>query len=1241
MAGNKTNAVVFFVGFLICMAAVVSTASAAQVQFSNKPLYLGGVADPNVVFTIDDSGSMNWEYMPDSIGGGNKYPTSDTGWSSFTSDFDATITLSEAQLRSSAYNTIYYDPTITYKPWANSDGTLFAASDPYAALSDAMAPTGGTIDFTAQKTVTVTKKKVTTTTTFWPARYFTLVPGGNTGTLADYTLVEVQPGVTSYTGGASRSDCAAAPTCTYAEEIQNFANWYTYYRNRLRLAKAGISHAFSAQGSNMRVGFARINYTNTGVDGVSQGGITLGVRKFTGADRVAWFNELYSVSTNGSTPLRRAINYVGQYYQISDNRGPWGNKPGTNDTTAQAACRQSYNILMSDGYWNGSSQSFGNVDNTKGPLITTPTSYQYIPVPPYMDTTSDSLADMAMYYWNHDLRNLNNVVPTSERDPAYWQHMVTFTVGLGVTGTLTPSADPYAGPPANDLYSLTTGAISWPAASSNQIDDMWHAAVNSRGGFFSAKNPNEFSSALSTFLTEIGGRTASSSSVSVSSTAISTGTHLYQSNYDSGKWTGNMYSYPISTGNPANVPTTCHSLPAGSICLTQPDWNAGKILTDSLVASPTYFDTGRKIATYKPSTQAAVPFRWANLDAGQQAIFMTNPDTGVTQSALIGQDRLDYIRGKDVAGFRTRTGYLGDIIDSAPVFVQKSSFPYPDNWQGAVAAPEDAFPYSAFKTANNTRAGRVYVGSNDGMLHAFDATDSDPYSTPVNPGAEVFAYIPSSVYGRLDIVNGKYGRINQLTSSSYQHLYFVNGVPNVVDAFYNSAWHTVLVGGLRNGGQGYYALDVTSPDAADETAVANKVIWEFTDADDPDLGYTFSSSVIARMHNGRWAVIVGNGYNNSESDGNAAATSTTGHGVLFILFLDADLTDGKWDLGTDYLKLDTMVGSVVTPNALATPGATDVDADSIVDYIYAGDLQGNLWKFNVLDVDPTKWATSLGTAAAPVPLFTATDSGGVPQPITTAPQVSAHPTVVGSYMVYFGTGKYIEPNDNLTVGQQTQTYYGIWDKNGQAGGFTAFTRDHLLQQQIIQETVQGADSYRVTTNNTIAWHDTAGLPATPSPSDFLGWYMDLYNTEGGNTNNYGERQVTNSLLLLGHIFFTTTIPSTDPCAFGGDSWLMILDAMDGSRLDSTPFSDTLLIPPSGLKSTIGIYSSLTLVVDTNQFGGGSGSGSSSGSSSGGPPPPCQPVLAVVYAGGSTGAVAATNATLQVCGQGRQSWEQIR
>ncbi len=1185
----------------------ISPAVSAPLSISNQPVYLGGMADPNIVFTLDDSGSMGWELMPDALSSSisrTSFPTS-TRWNRrkvYDDYFDPT-NIDVNQMRSVDVNTMYYDPTVRYLPWANSDGSFMANADPTCAHYDPMSPDNTTcVDFKVQASVC---SGDCTSVNIWPANYFQH-KGGSTTNTANYTHVEIKPAVTTYTGGADRSDCAAAPTCTYAEEVQNFANWFQYYRTRMMLAKAGVSRAFSIQGADLRVGFATINTGSRTLDGVTSNGAMLrGVRAFAGTDRTDWFNLLYNANTSGSTPLRRASNYVGQYYGRSDNKGPWGNDPGVNDTTGHSVCRQNYHILMSDGYWNGSSPSVGNVDNSNGPTITAPdgTTYRYTPARPYRDGYSDTLADVAMKYWLTDLRtDLVNAVPTTTADNAFWQHMSTFTVGLGLVGTLDP---------ATDLPNLTDGSASWPSASSNQIDDMWHAAVNGHGRFFSAKNVNEFAAALADSLVEIKARQTTAAKAGLSSTKLQIDTDIYQAGLNTGDWSGSLFSTAISDGASGTVcPGTARGIP----CPT-PNWNAATVLTNSIAADPAHYNTGRKIATYKPSTHAAAPFRWANLDAAQQTVMKTNPDDGTTESTAIGMRRLDYLRGKADGVFRLRSNYLGDITYSAPAHIGPPKAGYPDDWNGAVVEPEDAAgkAYSTFKSAHSSRSRMVYVGANDGMMHAFDATT----------GAEVFAYVPGEVYGTVNVPNKDFGRINQLTSATYvsSHLYFVDGPISNEDVFYNNDWHSVIVGSLRGGGRGIYALDVTSATAADEAAVASKVLWEFTDADDADLGLTFGTPYIARMQNGKWAVVVGNGYNNSSASGTA---STSGNAVLFILFFDADLTDGSWDLGTDYIKIDTRVGSTATPNGLASPTVTEVDADFIADYAYAGDLRGNMWKFDLTDSNPANWKVALGTVAAPVPLFTATAADGTPQVITTAPEVGAHSSGDG-FMVYFGTGKLIEPSDNLTVGQQTQTVYGIWDKNGLAGGFSAFNRSHLLEQRITFESAV-LGGYRVITDNPITWHDTAGVPISPVQK-YLGWRMDLLNTQGGNTDNRGERQITDMLLAGGRLIYTTAIPSDDPCDLGGDGWALVVSPEHGGRLSFDALNETASVDIDGDGVLDTVYSSAHYFENI----------------------PSAPTLAkdksqdrdVVYITDSSGNIVVLPLARNQSGLGRRSWQQLQ
>ncbi|ABA58732.1 fimbrial assembly protein [Nitrosococcus oceani ATCC 19707] len=710
--------------------------------------------------------------------------------------------------------------------------------------------------------------------------------------------------------------------------------------------------------------------------------------------------------------------------------------------------------------------------------------------------------------------------------------------------------------------------------------------------YFSVTNALQLETQLTKAFEEIIEETSSNSLVALNSGSISTNSHLYQARFSSGAWTGQVLDFPINSD--------------GS--LGAKNWEAADLL-DGVSSN------SRKIVTYKPSTGKGIPFRWpadpdspgsTELDVSQSTALNADPATGTADGR--GSERLDYIRGDEISGFRERTRKLGDIVHSSPVYVGPSpQYRYPDDWtdikHNEDSQNEDSSPYSSFKS-NTSRDAMVYVGANDGMLHAFDAVT----------GQERFAYVPNAVIKNL----------NRLTDPNYNHHYYVDGTPTVVDAFFGSDWHTLLAGGLGGGGQGIFALNITTPGTS-ESSIASKVLWEFTDTDDPDLGYTFSEPNIVRMHNGKWAVVFGNGYNNTENDGSA---STTGNAVLFIV--DAET-------GALIKKIDTGIGSDDPasgnrPNGLATVAPVDIDGDFIVDYIYGGDLLGNLWKFDVKE-SPNKWKVAHGQ-----PLFTAKAADNSYQPITTRPQVGHHPTDPGSVMVYFGTGKYLETNDDSSTGQTTQTFYGIWDKNDDKK-FTSFTRSSLLQQEIIKEVVQSFTDedgsgntgfeLRVTTKHPIDW------------STHEGWYMDLVNTENGNTNNYGEKQVSDSVLRNNRIIFTTLLPSDELCDFGGTGWLMELDAASGGHLSFAPFDlnnngtftradyinlgDTDgdgnddYVPPGGKKSKVGIISTPGII---------SGPGTNPG-------------WEAKYTSGSTGNIEVTSENAGPGYFGRMSWIQLR
>jgi type IV pilus assembly protein PilY1 len=345
---------------------------------------------------------------------------------------------------------------------------------------------------------------------------------------------------------------------------------------------------------------------------------------------------------------------------------------------------------------------------------------------------------------------------------------------------------------------------------------------------------------------------------------------------------------------------------------------------------------------------------------------------------------------------------------------------------------------------------------------------------------------------------------------------------SVIDAFFGGAWHSVLAAGLNKGGQGIYALDVTNP-AITESTASSAFLWEYTDAQDPDLGYTYSRPQVVRLHNGKWAAVFGNGYNNTAADGHA---STTGNAVLFIVDVQT---------GALIKKIDTGVGTSADPagqgrpNGLATLGVVDANTDGIADYAYAGDLFGNLWKFNLTDSSATNWAVAYTVAGKPAPLFTAKDSSGLAQPITVRPTVGFGPG--GSLLILFGTGKFLEEADRTVASLTTQTLYGLYDLNTNTASDLISGRSVLTQQTIVGTTTVTAGTARVTSNNTV----TSGQQ---------GWYMDLSS---------GEMMVTDPLLQNGLVLFTTTLPSSDICAYGGNSWLMALNPLTGARPGYSPF----------------------------------------------------------------------------------------
>ncbi len=1184
-----------------------SRAAAGTLVLSDVPLFLGTDVAPNVLLSFDDSGSMDFEVLTkdfakdgafagtqrdgtspagsgtiknrDNTQNGSADCTSTYGIAGYiygvtftTNTFGGgsnnceTADNAEWRFRNYQFNSLYFNPNRTYKPWAGVDanGTPFADMDIHNAKDNPYNPSSLKLDLTQDDS------RGPSSGSTEGFRYYNWSDNNSNGRFdnGEETVVYI------------RNANAATQ--------QNFANWFSYYRSREYVFKA-IYGNLIANATRTRMGLVtlhnNVNGIKSSVTSVNTAIKLMEVDPTIGAKR-ALLDALYAVHANGGTPLRVTMNKIGQYLECAAGRSLFSTDCPALPVAQGGACQQNFLIFATDGFDNASfsalPSSNANADGNQNTAFDGRA---------YKDSYSHTLADIAMHYYERDLQpSLANTVPTTPGvDEAKHQHMVTYTISFGLDGTLTSS-------PTNPTLPFT-----WPdpaASSAAKIDDLRHAAYNGRGLYLNGSDPGTLESALNDALKDIIDRTSSAASVALNSGSQSTNSRIYQARFNSGDWSGQLLALPID--DHGNVGTAV--------------WDGAAVL-DKAVADDKDFYTKRTILTYKPSTKAGIAFRWSDLDPAQQTALHTNSST---INDGLGLARLNYLRGSRVDEeqgnrFRVRLHLLGDLINSDPIYVGPP--PFSDSLGS---------DYATFRNTYAQRKPLVVVGSNDGYLHALEAAT----------GREVLAYLPSVLMPKM----------SKLTSPSYAHLYYTDGSPTAGDVFgdFNRngtpIWRTVLVGGLRTGGQGYYALDITDSSTFSEGNASKLVLWEFTDADDKDLGVSFAQPAIVRMANGRWAAVFGNGYNNSINDG-SSTTSTTGTASLFIVFLDGRAS-GTWQKDIDYIKIDTGVGSVATPNGLATPAPIDTNGNTTVEYVVAGDLQGNMWTFDVSSADPSQWKVRYtDSAGKPRPLYTAKDADGNVQPITVRPEVGEHPERVGvGYLVYFGTGKYIETTDKIVdASTKTQTMYTIWDKPNVVPGeeLPILGRSNLQQQSVLTTVAVSGKTVRVSTQNSVNWQTQRGF------------YMDWPTT--------GERQVSTPLLRAGRLMLTTLIPDPNICSFGGTSFLMELNAANGAPLTHPAFdlnndgvftaadqvtvtinATPTLISPSGMASTEGILATPKVL----RGGAGAGGGGGGGGDCGGVPCPCGGRPDAAYSSGSTGDIfkADTNPPRETCG--RQAWQQL-
>ncbi|WP_426664591.1 pilus assembly protein [Rhodanobacter aciditrophus] len=895
-----------------------------------------------------------------------------------------------------------------------------------------------------------------------------------------------------------------------------------------------------------------------------------------------------------------------------DLHDPYWQPPQTGSGDGhELACRQNYHMLITDGLWNGGTDgpAYSTLtlpasglklpDKVVMPDPTTAgVTSIYNPVHDAGDTGYASLSDIAFHYWATNLRSdlykpasgdivspylpdqtvnvfnlagkTSSVVDATainpevyfnpKNDPATWPHMADYMIGLGVSGNLNFSEDTdcVAGSSDNSDACLlrqgtanSSGAAGWPTPNGSgngiaaNIDDTWHAALAGRGQFFSASNPKQLVDQLSKILTNISARNVPPATTALNTSVLVPGALAFTTGYNAADWSGTLQAVQ------ANADGTVGNTPL---------WDAGTLLTDTKVTDP----TKRNILTAKENTDGSfgggISFESSTtFDAAAQTALMLPAPTDTTNDTLA--NRINYLRGdrteetKDV--MRKRTSLLGAIVDSHAVYVAYPASGYLDSWPAgspeaaaaASGATTDDGTYEQFVQNHIDRKPVVYVGANDGMLHAFDASEQQNTATPPQivptsgAGQEVFAYVPRSVYGNL----------GNLTSTSFSFLPTVDGTPVTRDVFFDAAtsspatttagWHTILVGNLRNGGRGVYALDVTDPTKVTEATASSKVLWEFSadqttatsgcysnygTCNPADLGFTYGEPNIGRLANGKWVVLVPGGYfpdcSKAPYLGSSCPTPAGAPtaGSPAVAFSSLFVLDAQTGAMLAELKTPTNLTGV-TSYGLGSPVLGDYNNDQIDDIAFAGDLAGNLWRYDLTSSSSSGWTVSLAYQPA-------TEGA---QPITVMPRLFPDPAT-NRFIVVFGTGKYLGTNDNTSAGVPTQAIYGIRDLLDSSGNPVTVSGTSNLEQQTLAE----ASVTNGGITNTLRGVTDNAVSATQD-----GWYINL-----DLTSSPGERVVVTpgALFDTNRVVVTTLIPaSNDPCTATITGATMVLDAATG------------------------------------------------------------------------------------------------
>ena len=793
--------------------------------------------------------------------------------------------------------------------------------------------------------------------------------------------------------------------------FENYTNFLFYHNSRMSLAKGSLLESFAARDEQIRVGFTSINYQAPAAQTqVSPSSAARAIKYripvgnedglFTTANRNAFFDQVRACGVYGLTPLKYALHTAGQYYSDTSPSGPYGGKK-------THSCRQNLTILVTDGYYNDYSNSWGDLDSVSSSTTIYAANgarYRYEASAPYRDgpstKRSNTLADIAMHYWMNDLVADNsaagkNNVPVTGRDPAFWQHMRTYAISFGVAGSLDVKR------PAPGLPGSSTN--TWPQPQIDHVhgaDDLWHATVNSRGLYFSSEDGPSLSRALTAILEEANPGRGPGSTNAASS-------YLFTD-----KKSGEVLQF-AATYNASDLSSNLNACKLSDVCNDDSAvWRASYRLEE------TYRSAQARSILVHTGSNALASFEWNNLSSEQKQVLANGNDE-------LGQDTVRYLRGdtsldgapiahpdsSDPANVTWRMraelngspgrNVLGMIVHGTPTFIGE-----PEDIRTGLSATLDG--YDAFQKANKNRPGVLYAAANDGMVHAFVterrtmAVTSGSITTTrtFEAGDELFAFIPSAAINK---------NMRDFTRPSFEinQYYLLDGELNYSEVKIGGEWKTVLVGSMGtagappNGSPAVFALDVTNPGNP-------KLLWEKTA---PAMGQTMGCPVIAPVGDGKWSVFIGSGPNQSASESKSAV-------------LQIDLATGN--------VTTLQGGDMGTSNKAGILGlhVVDTDRDNYADTIYAGDLAGNVWKISNVD-------GKAAGGARYTKLFRA--SRAITSPLTSTVDKS------GVRWLFFGTGQALT-DDDLTDKQTQHVWYGIQDTDAEVKDNELVSRSYTVVQ---------------------------------------------------------------------------------------------------------------------------------------------------------------------------------------------------